>query len=126
MLVAGFGFGLMIAPITTSAINNSSTQYQGSAAGIISSSRFLGMTFGIAALSAWGSQRFQDLLLGIDLKIPGTGVLGNPTLGFENLLIQAGVNLFHDFFMIGSILCLIGIFPCLLLVKPRMAKDPME
>ena len=126
LLVAGFGFGLMIAPITTSAINNSSTQYQGSAAGIISSSRFLGMTFGIAALSAWGSQRFQDLLLGIDLKIPGTGVLGNPTLGFENLLIQAGVNLFHDFFMIGSILCLIGIFPCLLLVKPRMAKDPME
>ncbi|PZC43520.1 MAG: MFS family permease [Chloroflexi bacterium] len=124
LLVAGFGFGLTIAPITTSAINSSSKRYQGSAAGIISSSRFLGMTFGIAALSAWGSQRFQDLLLSIDLKIPGTGVLGNSTSEFENQLIQAGINLFHDFFMIGSVLCLIGIFPCLFLVKTRMAKDP--
>jgi len=125
LLMAGFGFGLMIAPITTSAINSSSTKNQGSAAGIISSSRFLGMTFGIAALSAWGSQRFQDLLLSIDLKITGTGVLGTPPSGFENQLIRAGVNLFHDFFMIGSVLCLIGIFPCLLLVKPRRAKEPI-
>ena len=125
LLMAGFGFGLMIAPITTSAINSSSTKNQGSAAGIISSSRFLGMTFGIAALSAWGSQRFQDLLLSIDLKITGTGVLGPPPSGFESQLIGAGINLFHDFFMIGSVLCLIGIFPCLLLVKPRKAKDPM-
>ena len=125
LLMAGFGFGLMIAPITTSAINNSSTKNQGSAAGIISSSRFLGMTFGIAALSAWGSQRFQDLLLSIDLKITGTGVLSTPPSGFENQLIRAGVNLFHDFFMIGSVLCLIGIFPCLLLVKPRRAKEPI-
>ena len=123
--MAGFGFGLMIAPITTSAINSSSTKNQGSAAGIISSSRFLGMTFGIAALSAWGSQRFQDLLLSIDLKITGTGVLGTPPSGFENQLIRAGVNLFHDFFMIGSVLCLIGIIPCLLLVKPRRAKEPI-
>lgn len=126
LLAAGFGFGLMIAPITTSAINSSDTKHQGSAAGIISSSRFLGMTFGIAALSAWGSQRFQDLLLGIDLKIPETRVLENPTLGFENQLIQAGVNLFHDFFMIGSVLCLIGIFPCLLLIKTRTSKDPIK
>ena len=125
LLMAGFGFGLMIAPITTSAINSSSTKNQGSAAGIISSSRFLGMTFGIAALSAWGSQRFQDLLLSIDLKITGTGVLSTPPSGFENQLIRAGVNLFHDFFMIGSVLCLIGIFPCLLLVKPRRAKEPI-
>jgi len=125
LLMAGFGFGLMIAPITTSAINSSSTKNQGSAAGIISSSRFLGMTFGIAALSAWGSQRFQDLLLSIDLKITGTGVLGTPPSGFENQLIRAGVNLFHDFFMIGSVLCLIGIIPCLLLVKPRRAKEPI-
>ena len=97
----------MIAPITTSAINSSSTQYQGSAAGIISSSRFLGMTFGIAALSAWGSQRFQDLLLGVNLQIPGTEILGNPTSGFEDQLIQAGVNLFHHLKLQGAVLFLV-------------------
>ena len=61
-----------------------------------------------------------------NLKIPGTGVLGNPMSSFENQLIQAGVNLFHDFFIIGSVLCLIGIFPCLLLVKTRTSKDPIK
>ncbi|MDC0035085.1 MFS transporter [Chloroflexi bacterium] len=117
LLIAGFGFGLLIAPITASAINNSVMKYRGAAAGIISSSRFLGMTLGIAAISAWGSKRFQDLLLGIDLTTKKTGGIENSSIVFENQLLLAGINLFHNFFFIAALLCLIGILPCLLLVK---------
>ena len=117
LLIAGFGFGLLIAPITAAAINNSMLEYRGAAAGIISSSRFLGMTFGIAAISAWGSRRFQDLLLGVDSTVKEIGGIENAPGIFESQLLEAGITLFHNFFFIGALLCLVGVLPCLLLVK---------
>lgn len=117
LLITGFGFGLLIAPITAAAINNSMLEYRGAAAGIISSSRFLGMTFGIAAISAWGSRRFQDLLLGVDSTVKEIGGIENAPGIFESQLLEAGITLFHNFFFIGALLCLVGVLPCLLLVK---------
>ena len=117
LLMAGFGFGLVIAPITTSAMNNANSKDQGAAAGMISGSRFLGMTLGIAALAAWGSQKFQNLLLGIDINVTEVGSAGGINSIFESQLTQVGLTLFHNFFIVASILCLIGLIPCVLLVK---------
>ena len=117
LLMAGFGFGLIIAPVTTSAMNNTNSKYQGAAAGMISASRFLGMTFGIAALAAWGSQKFQNLLMGIDISAAELGMSGDGYSGIEGQLTQVGLTLFHNFFIVGSILCIIGLIPCIRLVK---------
>ena len=117
LLMAGFGFGLVIAPITTSAMNNTNPEDQGAAAGMISASRFLGMTLGIAALAAWGSQKFQNLLIGIDITVNELENAGGINSVFESQLTQVGLTLFHNFFIVSSILCLIGLIPCILLVK---------
>ena len=119
LLIAGFGFGLVIAPITTSAMNNVNSEDQGAAAGIISASRFLGMTLGIAAVAAWGAQKFQDLLLGIDITVTELGKVGGNESVFENQFTQVGLTLFHNFFIVGAILCLIGLMPCILLVRRK-------
>tara|TARA_B100001559_G_C15889047_1_gene344362 strand:- start:111 stop:482 length:372 start_codon:yes stop_codon:yes gene_type:complete len=117
--MAGFGFGLLIAPITASAMNSVNSENEGAAAGMISASRFLGMALGIAALAAWGSQKFQDLLLGIDINITELGTPSGNDSAFESQLTQVGLTLFHNFFIVGSILCLIGLIPCILLVKRK-------
>ena len=119
LLMAGFGFGLLIAPITASAMNSVNSENEGAAAGMISASRFLGMALGIAALAAWGSQKFQDLLLGIDINITELGAPSGNASAFESQLTQVGLTLFHNFFIVGSILCLIGLIPCILLVKRK-------
>ena len=84
---------------------------------MISASRFLGMTFGIAALAAWGSQKFQNLLMGIDISAAELGMSGDGYSGIEGQLTQVGLTLFHNFFIVGSILCIIGLIPCIRLVK---------
>jgi MFS family permease len=123
LIVGGFGFGSLITPITLSAINAASDSMKGSAAGMISSSRFAGMTLGVAGLSAWGAGKFTDLLLGIKLPIPMKGEnsqqIAERTSQFQSDLTIAGVNLFSDFYMLGAIICLISIIPCVFMVARR-------
>ena len=54
LATAGLGFGLVIAPIALAAINSVDAGYRGTAAALITATRLLGMTLGLAALTAWG------------------------------------------------------------------------
>ena len=51
LLIAGFGFGLVIAPITVHALDSAADDYRGTAASLVVVSRMMGMTLGLAALS---------------------------------------------------------------------------
>ena len=117
LVTAGFGFGLLIAPITLAAVNSTNEAMKGAASGIISTSRFIGMTFGIAALAAWGAGRFQDLLAGIELPLASTGDTAQQIAGksaqFQSDITNAGVNLFSDFYFAGAVVCLIAVLPCI-------------
>ena len=117
LVTAGFGFGLLIAPITLAAVNSTNEAMKGAAAGIISTSRFIGMTFGIAALAAWGAGRFQDLLAGIELPLASTGdtaqQIAEKSAQFQSDITSAGVDLFSDFYFAGAIICFIAILLCI-------------
>ena len=90
---------------------------KGAAAGVISTSRFLGMTLGVATLAAWGTERFQNLLSGITLPIPTKDEtalqITDKTSRFQAELTDAGLSLFGDFYTAAAIICLIAILPCL-------------
>ena len=121
LITCGIVFGILIAPITVAAIDNSRKELRGSAAGIITASRFLGMTMGIAGLSAWGAGRFQNLASGISLPIPlsdesSTNFLQR-TQNFEQELLSAGTELFSNFFLIAAAVCILAIFPFLFIKK---------
>lgn len=117
LLVGGVGFGLLIAPVTLTALNSAAETMKGAAAAVISTSRFLGMTLGIAALAAWGTERFQNQLSGITLPIPTKGEtalqMADKTSRFQADLTDAGLSLFGDFYIAAASICLIAILPCL-------------
>lgn len=112
LIVAGLGFGLLIAPIALAAVNSVEVEYRATAAALITAMRMVGMTLGLASLTAWGSGRFQGLVGGIPLPFP-TEVetpeqAAHRVAQFEAQLTDAGLTLFNDFFLVAMGVCLIG------------------
>ena len=117
LVVAGLGFGLVIPPIGVSALSASPSDYWGAAASLVTASRMVGMALGLAALSAWGIERFYSLTADV-----GLGPNYEET---EAILIGAGVTVFQNLFMISGFLSLIAIVPALLM-KPEGTDDEEE
>ena len=107
LVVAGLGFGLVIPPIGVSALSASPSHYWGAAASLVTASRMVGMALGLAALSAWGIERFYSLTAHVT---PGPSFEET-----EAVLIDAGVTVFQDLFMIAGFLSLVAILPALLM-----------
>jgi hypothetical protein len=123
LAISGLGFGLLIAPIALVAANAVETSLRGAAAALITAMRILGMTLGLAALTAWGTGRFEDLVAGmrLPLPLPGESVAQSDArlVEFEEDLIQAGLSLFSNFFMIAMAVSLIAIlFAAFLVWRP--------
>ena len=107
LVMAGLGFGLVIPPISITALSAAPSHYWGAAASLVTASRMVGMALGLAALSAWGIERFYSLTA--DVTIGAT---------FEETqtpLIAAGVTVFQNLFMIAGFLSLLAILPALLM-----------
>ncbi len=68
-IVMGLGIGLTMSPMSTAAMNAVSAEKAGAASGVLSMSRMVGGTFGIAVLGALfqslASSRLQDTLSGL-------------------------------------------------------------
>lgn len=115
LITAGVGFGLLIAPIALAATNTIEEMHRGSAAAVITATRLVGMTAGLAALTAWGSARFDGLVAGIRLPfaLPGETAAESQqrALDFGTRVNEAGLTLFNNFFLVAMVLCLIAIVP---------------
>ncbi|MFQ6030007.1 MAG: MFS transporter [Dehalococcoidia bacterium] len=113
LLLAGLGFGLVIAPIMTHALNAVSEDYRGTAASLVVVARMLGMTLGLAALSAWGVEHFQVLTSGIEFPIPQPGEAAEVSQArlddYNTQLNDAGLSLFHNFFRVAGAVSLLAV-----------------
>jgi MFS family permease len=114
-LICGLGFGLVIAPISTTAINAVRSQQMGMAASIVTVLRMVGMILGLAALTSWGLGRFYDIVHAA--KMPsGMTPLSPAFAAFE---VQIATNAAHDvftsIFLAAGVLCLVAILPACLL-----------
>ena len=115
LATAGFGFGLIIAPIALAATNSVSDDVRGAAAALITTSRVVGMTLGVAALTAWGTGRFDALVAGLSppFALPGeTAEQAQARIAeVQQQLTDAGLTLFSDFFVVAAMLCLVALLP---------------
>ena len=115
LATAGLGFGLLIAPIALAATNSVGDDARGAAAALITTSRVVGMTLGIAALAAWGTGRFDTLVSGIGapFALPGeTAQQAQARIAeVQQRLTEAGLTLFSDFFVVAAVLCLVALVP---------------
>ena len=107
LAVAGLGFGLVIPPISVSALSAAPSHYWGAAASLVTASRMVGMALGLAALSAWGIERFYSLTAHV--------TVGATYQQTEAPLIAAGVTVFQNMFTIAGFLSLTAILPALLM-----------
>jgi EmrB/QacA subfamily drug resistance transporter len=123
LAVAGFGFGLLVAPIALAATESVGDENRGTAAAMVTATRMVGMTLGLAALAAWGSNRFQGLAAGIQLPFPISGETAAQNLQraqeFDAQLTGAGMTLFSEFFLIAVGVCLVGLLPAALIAWQR-------
>ena len=113
LLLTGTGFGLVIAPILHRALQAVGEDYRATAASLVTVARMLGMTLGLAAMSAWGVEHFQVLTSDLDLPL---GQAGESSEAFNARLAQytsdvnaAGLSVFRAFFRAAAIVSLVAI-----------------
>ncbi len=125
-LLAGLGFGLVIAPIGTTAMNASREHQMGTAAAVISVLRMIGMILGLAALTSWGLGRFRALAA--LFTAPPSVKFGSATYNtlYGNFLVAAAHTVYTDIFLAAGILCLIALLPALFLQGRKLLLLPVR
>ena len=116
-MTAGLGFGLVIAPISTTAINSVSANQAGMGSAIITALRMVGMILGLAALTSWGlaylkqlASQFQSLPLN---ATPAQFVQWSQAYAVH--LINSAHTVYSSIFFATMVLCLIALVPAVFL-----------
>ena len=119
LVVSGMGFGLVIAPIMHRAIEVSPQEYRAVSASMVVVTRMLGMTLGMAALSAWGVNEFLTILTDTPspLMMPrlDAAARAQAFVQYRETLQMASLELFHSFFRAAAVIALFGTIPVLLM-----------
>ena len=125
LVLAGAGFGLVVAPLMHRAVAAAPQDYRAVAASMIVVARMLGMTLGIAALSAWGINQMLAILTETPspLTTPGLDVSERAQVlaEYRAFLQTASLELFHSFYRAAGIVALVAILPALF-----MRSSPVE
>ena len=91
------------------------------AASLVTVARMMGMTLGLAAMSAWGVEHFQVLTSGLELPIgqPGesTAEVNARIAQYTEDVNAAGLTVFRAFFRAAAIVSLVAI--PFALIRPR-------
>jgi len=109
LAVAGFGLGLIIAPLASVALHSAHADAHGVASAGVVLARVMGMLIGIAALAAWGLHRFQQLTAHLSPPLPlglQTGAFVRQMAAYQNGLRAALHIEYHEIFVITSAVCL--------------------
>ena len=113
LLLAGAGFGLVIAPILHRALSAVGEDYRATGASLVTVSRMMGMTLGLAAMSAWGVEHFQVLTSGLEFPILQPGESSEAHAArleqYGADLNTAGLTVFRNFFRAAALVSLAAI-----------------
>jgi MFS family permease len=106
LAIAGLGLGLVIGPLTSATLRVVPAAQHGIASAAVVVARMIGMLIGIAALSAWGLYRFNQILAGLP---SGTGNNLTERLAAQAARIRvAYVMQYGEIFGITAIVCVVG------------------
>lgn len=114
-LIGGLGFGLVIAPIATTAINAASSRQIGMASAVVTVLRMVGMILGLAALTSWGLGRFRALAAAFKPP-PGVSAFSATynTLYGQYLVVSAH-EVYTAIFLAAGVLCIVALVPAFFL-----------
>lgn len=112
-LIAGFGFGLVVSPVSTTAINSVRAAQAGMGSAVVTALRMVGMILGLAALTSWALSYFKQLAFSYP-ALSGAATMAQFTRwthGYISYLLQSEHTVYTTVFFISMLLCLLAIIP---------------
>ena len=124
LALLGVGVGLTIAPTTSAVVDHAEPDARGAAAGVVMVVRMIGLSVGLAALTAWGLARFNALRGDIELPpLTDPGFTDAVQAATRDLTAQS----IADTFLASAAALGVGLVLCLVLLRRRAADiDPKE
>jgi EmrB/QacA subfamily drug resistance transporter len=116
-MTAGLGFGLVIAPISTTAINAVRPSQAGVASALVTALRMVGMTLGLSLLTSWALARFQQLFSQYPITTPREYVAH---------LVEAAHITYSNVFLITMFICLAALIPAFFLWGQQVPVEESE
>jgi hypothetical protein len=125
LLVAGIGLGLVIGPLTSAALRVVPSAQHGIASAAVVVARMTGMLIGVAALSAWGLYRFNQIVAHLTADIPPDATLLERIAAQGTLYLKAFAQMYGDIFLATVVICIAGALLGLLLGgRKEHAEEP--
>ena len=125
LLVAGVGLGLVIGPLSSAALRAVPSAQHGIASAAVVVARMTGMLIGVAALTAWGLYRFNQILAGLSAAIPPNASLLERAAAIGGQYQKAFAMMYGDIFTVTAVVCVVGALLGLLLTgRDFHAEEP--
>jgi MFS family permease len=126
LILAGFGLGLVIGPLTSATLRVVPGDQHGIASAAVVVSRMIGMLIGIAALGAWGVYRFNHYVQILPLHVAADASLIERLAAQGVRYREAYVMQYAEIFGITAVVCLVGAILGLLISGRREHADDVE
>ncbi len=116
-MTAGMGFGLVISPISTTAINAVRATQAGMSSAVVTALRMVGMMLGLAALTSWALAYFKQLAATYPMLPMGASAsqFSQWSQGYAHHLVLSAHTVYCSVFFLSMVLCLIALAPAIFL-----------
>jgi MFS family permease len=123
LVIAGLGLGLVIGPLSSATLRVVPSVQHGIASAAVVVARMTGMLIGVAALSAWGLYRFNQILATLPNRPPANAGMLERAMLFRHNAQVAYAMMYGEIFAITAGVCVVGALLGLLLSGRQLHTD---
>lgn len=126
LFACGLGFGLVIAPLSTAALDQAGDGDHGLASSLVVLSRTVGMVLALSSLTAFGLVRLQAIMTARDCSglASHSGNLHAALTAYENCVRGALLQEYREIFLVAAGLCGLAALAALLTLPSRLSRRP--